>query len=552
MRFKVFFALIICFTLAPAQDIPGGFFDPRFPSTAYFRRHFTMPPLRVDLESPTRLRDFVADGKLELSLRSYIELVMANNTDINIQRLSIEVPRDAITRAYGPFDPTLSASFTSTRSTTPPTSALVGASVLTALSQPLRFTFSQTLDTGTSISATFGGEKDSTNDTFATFNPALQSSLSFSFSQPLLRNRGRSVMRLAILVAKGNFRIAENSMRNGMLNLVTAAENAYWDVVQARENLKVQEQSLKMSDASLKLYQRELELGALSPLDIYLPQSQYAAAETAVIQAKYSLAQVEDALRKMIAADLDPQTRNLPIVLTEAVLPPTETRAVDGEAAVQRALALRPDLKAAIGTVEVDDLQIKQVGNALRPSLSLTGTYTSAGRGGIQRTNVFDTNGNASILSVPGGLSDALSQIFHFGFPTYAMGLSLSLPIHDHTNAANLADDLVQKKIDSLAQRTLEQTIRLQVLQAVSQLESSKASIKSATAARDFATKALEAEQKKYELGTNTLFFVLDAETRLVTAESALLTQLIGYRRNELNLLRMTGELLDARGIAIK
>jgi outer membrane protein len=549
MRFKAFLIGIICSVLVAAQE-------PSFPRPAYFRKHFSAPDMKVELKPPVRLEDFAISGKLELSLRSYLELVMANNTDISIQLLNIEVPRNAISRSFSTFDPTLTGSFSSTRSKVPPTSALVGATTLNTLSQPARFSYQQTLETGTQYTVGFNAQKDSSNDSFAKWNPAFQSTLSFGFSQPLLRNRGAGVMRLPIMVAKGNFRISEYNMRDQMIRLVAAAETAYWDVIEARENLKVQEQSLKMSDASLKLYQRELELGALSPLDIYLPQSQYAAAETAVTRAKYSLAQAEDALRKQIGADLDPQVRNLPIVLTEAVLPPSGAGTLDREAAVKRALSLRPDLKAAAGTVDVDDLQIRQVSNSLKPDLSLTGNYNAAGRGGtfVQRTNVFDVNGLGStvVTSVPGGFGDALNQLFGFGYPTYAFGLRLTLPIRDHRAGADLADNLVQKKLDSFAVRNLEQNIRLQVLNAANQVESAKASINSATAARDFAQKALEAEQKKYELGTTTLFFVLDAESRFVTAQSQLLTQSISYRRSMLNLLRMTGELLDERGITIK
>jgi len=59
----------------------------------------------------------------------------------------------------------------------------------------------------------------------------------------------------------------------------------------------------------LKRAQRELELGAISQLEIYQPQAQYANAEILVSQAKFALQQSEDALRRQIAADLDPKLR---------------------------------------------------------------------------------------------------------------------------------------------------------------------------------------------------------------------------------------------------
>jgi outer membrane protein TolC len=149
-------------------------------------------------------------------------------------------------------------------------------------------------------------------------------------------------------------------------------------------------------------------------------------------------------------------------------------------------------------------------------------------------------------------LGDAFSQMFGFGFPIYQFGLQLRLPIRNRAAAADMADALVAKKRDTLAVRGVEQSVRLDVLNAVTQVESSKASVKLAQVALDFGRKYLEAEQKKYELGTSQIYFVLQAQQSLVNAESALVQNSIGYKRSVLDLLRRTGELLDARGISLQ
>jgi outer membrane protein TolC len=48
------------------------------------------------------------------------------------------------------------------------------------------------------------------------------------------------------------------------------------------------------------------------------------------------------------------------------------------------------------------------------------------------------------------------------------------------------------------------------------------------------------------------MYFVLQAQTNLASAESELVTQSIEYRKSLLSLLRYTGELLDERGVAIR
>ncbi len=545
MRFVLILSGLLCAVGGWAQDAPV------FPTGAYFRHHFSTPSARVELAPPARLADFVADGKLELSLRSFLELVMANNTDITIQKVTIELQRNAITRVFAKFDPSLQATFTSTRANSPASDLLAGAATVSQLTQPAVFNYQQTLQTGTQYTMGFSGVKSATNSSFATFNPSLTARLSFGFTQPLLRGRGMEITRLPILVARSRLRSGEHNLRDQVLRLLVAAESAYWDVVGARENLKVQEQALALREASLKLAQRELELGALSPLDIYQPQADRAAAEIQVSQARYRLAQTEDALRKQIGADLDPQFRNLPVVLTETALPPEDAAPLDREALVSKALAMRPDLLATVENLQTDDFNLRGATDGLRPDLSLTGSYTSSGRGG----NLLPVQGNGgggSGQMIPGGFGDALSQLFGFNFPTYAFGLTLRLPIRDRAASANLADAVVQKRLDTLRQRSLEQAIRLDVLNAISQVESSREAVKLAVIARDLAQKNLEAEQKKYELGTTILFFVLDAQNRLTTAESRLQTESINYRRNQLGLLRSTGELLEQRGIQIQ
>lgn len=549
--------LSIALGLLTAGALAGQVFDaPLFPQPSYFRKHFSIPPARVELRPPVRLQDFIVDNTLELSLRSYLELVLANNTDVQIQRLTVERQRNAIERAFGVFDPTLQASFTSTRTKTPATDVLAGAATQNTLNQPANFTYIQRLETGTNMQVGFNASKQSSNSSFQTFNPALSARMSFNFTQPLLRDRGRDVVKLPITIARSRLKAEEFAVRDQLTRLIQQAENAYWAVIQARESLRVAEAGLKLADAFLKRNQRELELGAISPLEIYQPQADYARAEIQVSQARYRLIAAEDALRRQIAADLDPDTRRLPLRLTEPVLPPEDNSELDREAAVERAYSRRPDLRQLLTNLETDDLSIRQANNRMRPELSLTGGYTSTGRGGdfFERTNVFtDVGGRSQVIRViPGGFGDALDQLFRFNYPIYSFGLTLRLPLRDRAAGADLADALLSKKLNAMRARSLEQQIRQEVLNAVTDVESSKASVKLAVVNRDLAQQALDAEQKKYELGVNTIFFVLNAQQRLVDAENQLVNQSVLYRRNLLTLERMTGELLESRGVVLQ
>jgi outer membrane protein TolC len=115
-----------------------------------------------------------------------------------------------------------------------------------------------------------------------------------------------------------------------------------------------------------------------------------------------------------------------------------------------------------------------------------------------------------------------------------------------------MADAIVNKRRDALQVRGNEQQIRLDVLTAVNLVPSSKTSVDFAITSRDFAQKRLDAENKKYELGTSQNFLVLQAQSDLITAESNVVIQSINYKRNILNLLNTTGELLEQRGVVVQ
>ncbi len=540
-------SIVVIFAMALAAPA-GGQFNV-FPDFSYFKEQWGRAPYEVEIDSVANLEDYVVDGKLQLSLDDFIELVMANHPNINLQKLNVYQQENAISRALSPFDPTATASFNTTRSQNPSVDVLQGAAVRSQLNQVGRIGYNQTFDTGTEFQTNFSSVRRSDNSSFASFNPSLSEQLQFQLTQPLLRGRGRGIQRLGVMIAESRLYETKAQVRQQVIQILFQAENAYWNAVNNRERLGVQENNLELARAFLERSRLELELGAISPLDIFQPEQQFATAQVQVTQAQYQLQQAEDAVRRQVSADLHPDVRNLPVVLTESAEPPAYTPTFDPEETVIRALLYRPEMEQRQRALEADDLSIKQANNQMKPNLNLTGTYSATGLGG----NFFERSlvGGTSSLAIPGGLGDALDQLFGFNFPTYAVGLTLQLPIRNRRAAAGLSDAVIAKRRDLLQMRNQEQQIRLDVLQAIAGVEQSKAGVQQATVARDFAQKRLDAEQKKYDLGVSTAFVVLDAQDDLVASAANLLAQSIAYRRALLTLYQATGELLDKRGVVL-
>ena len=491
------------------------------------------------LLAPQDLKDHVVNGKLVLSLDDCIRLALSYNTDIHLDHYQIDTAENNLQRVYAPFDPLLTSSFTDQRNKTPTSTQLSGASILNELTQQTQIGYSQTFQTGTNFQGSLIADKTSTNSSFNTLNPATATTLQFSVTQPLLRNRGLFPNRAPILIAQRNLKQARASFLGEVSDIIQQIVGNYWNVVLAREVLAVQQKSLDEAQKSYDHDKKALSLGALPPLDIYRSESQVASRRVGVIQAEYAVKQAEDQFRQGIAADIDPATRVLDLELTDRPEPVGELLTIDIPTALSRAIANRPELEAVHQQLAIDELSIRLAHNNLKPDLELSGFYLGNGLNGYQ-PGVANT-----------GIGTSLSQSFRFAFPAYGATLSLALPIKNHSAEANLADALVSRGHDQYQQRETNQNILLDVTSAVHALEAAKLGMEAAKVAVDLAKETLHADERKYELGTEQIFFVLDAQTQLAQAELNLIQSQVNFQVAVTQVDHATGDLLEHHHVQI-
>ncbi len=488
---------------------------------------------------PNDFQDHVVNGKLVLSLDDSIRLALANNTNIHIDHYQIETAENNLQRVYAPFDPLLTSSFSDQRAKSPTSTQLQGASVLNSLTQETQIGYSQTFQTGTSFQGSFIANKNSTNSTFNFLNPSTSTTLEFNVTQPLLRNRGLFPNRAPILIAQRNLKQAHASFLADVNNIILQIVSSYWNVVLARDNLSVQQKSLDEAQKSYDHDKKALSLGALPPLDIYRSESQVASRRVGVIQAEYSVKQAEDQFRQDIGADLVPAIRALDLDMTDQPQPVGELPTMDIPTALARAIANRPELEAAHQQLAADELSIRLAHNNLKPDLELSGFYWGNGLNGFE----------AGVVNT--GIGTSLSQSFRFAFPAYGASLSLALPIKNHGAAANLADSLVSRRRDQYQERGTNQNISLEVTNAVHALEATKLGMEAAKVAVDLARDTLHADERKYELGAEPVFFVLDAQTQLAQAELNLIQSEVNFQLAVTQVDHATGDLLEHHHVQI-
>jgi len=502
------------------------------------------PRVRSDkLPASDRLKTYVSDGKLRLSLRDAILLALEANSNIQIGETQIETSKFSLLGAFQPFDPFLLSSFQISRSSTPTSSQLQGvgdtsSSTLNVLTHGAAINYTQLFSTGTSVSAGIVGSRSSTNSGFLFLNPNYITNLSFQFTQPLLRNFGRSANTAQIRIARRELSESRSVFAAEVNDTIQQVILSYWSVVQSRGTLDVQQRALKLAEASYNRNKRSLELGALPPLDISRSESEVAARRVDLIQAEYISLQTEEALRLMLGVDQDPQLKSIGMELTESAQPNGDLENVDPDQVLTAALSSRPEVSAAKDALAIDETGIRFARNQLKPDLSLGGQYASYGIGGNQYDLVTGQ------LTSQGGLGSSFGQTFGFGFPTYQGSLTLNFPVRNRGAQARLGNSLVNRKRDLYTSRQTDETITRQVRDAVNQLNAAKLSLAAANTSVDLAKKTLRAEQRKVEIGDENDFFVLDAQTRLAAAETAQLAAQISYQVALAAIRHATGDLL--------
>ena len=97
----------------------------------------------------------------------------------------------------------------------------------------------------------------------------------------------------------------------------------------------------------------------------------------------------------------------------------------------------------------------------------------------------------------------------------------------------------------------LEQTVVVQVRNAVRQLEADLKRVKAAQVNTRLQLEKLSAEQKKYENGMSTAFQVLTFQTDLTTARRRENLAIVDYNTDLVELDRVLGILLDTRDVTI-
>src|SRR5262245_34174657 len=345
---------------------------------------------------------------VELTLDTATQRALERNLDIAVERLNPQTYDFSLAALDATYKPTLTSNFSTRSQTAFARSQTAGGDVLVTDTITNNYGLTQNMRWGGgSFAVAFNNNRQAQSDAFAIRNPALNTSLTAVYAQPLLRNFRIDGTRAQLKVTQINQQISETSLRATITRTVANVRHAYWDLVYAIQAADVAERSLQLASRLVQDNQARVEVGTLAPLDVVQAQAEEATRRQTVTQTVAARRTAELALKRLIVDGTDD---SLWTVTIEPIDRPTySSTPIDVTAAVRKALASRTDLETAHKQLQSNDINLKSLTDTQLPALDLTATYGLAGIGGPQ----FVRNGLGGTITsvIPSGFSDALGLI---------------------------------------------------------------------------------------------------------------------------------------------
>jgi outer membrane protein TolC len=569
------FALLMGFSIALAQN-PTTFTQNQ---TMASRPNATLvPPVR-----PFRLPPRTGiETQMEVSLDQTLAMALANNKDIESSRIDRLESEYTLTAAQGAYDPQLNVTSYWEQQITPIASALGGSSTGSLLSKTWLADPGVTQQLpwyGGTFKADLSSADVNSNNTFLSLNPQYETSLNFSYTQPLWRNLFYDSNRHQIDVAKKNRSLTDQQFRQRVMTIVLQAEQAYWELSYAYNNLQVQLDAVRIGIQQDESNRRQEEQGLLAPIDVVAAQTQLANFEVGAYAAQSALTAAENALKELVLPDGSAaawSSAMIPVTPADVKAPLTPL-----SDAIAEAMANRPEIAEVKINGEINQKDVRYYRDQTKPQVNLTALYTRAGLAGVVLppgpnpfTSAFgplttQLNELSALAGLPalsgvsfgssvippvlvGNYGHSLAGIWAGDFPTTEVQLNISMPIRNRTADANLGKSLAEThRIHNQMQQT-EQNIQSDVRSAMENVQMAQLRLQAAQVASESAEEQYQSEQRQFRAGTSTLFLVQQRQATMITARSQ-------ERRSEADLAEAiaqfqlaTGTILAERNINVK
>ena len=520
------------------------------------------------------------DRQRPLTIREALALALENNKDIEVARQNVKIAEFDLTAARGAYDPRLSSSTYYERINNPISSFLAGGSNGTTTSSDYTGTArleGQAPMFGGNYRLDFSSIRQTTNNQFVPLSPQYPTALTFNYIQPLLRGLRFDNSRRQIEIAKKNLSLTDAQFRQRAIETITSVQRAYWDLVFSLRNLQVQRDAVRDSQLQLEHNKRLVSEGALAPIDVVAAEAQVAGFEQSLFSSLEEVSRAENNLKNLIAVNREADLWNLSIVPTDSVdlAPPV----ISLPEALKAAMDNRPELQQSNVVREINQIDQKYFREQTKPAIDLVGSYGMVGLAGLQSRagnpfisasnqelrdrvdQLLDRAGLPLLMPQPpqalspfliGGYDRSLQNLLGNRFNNFRVGVQSNLPLRNRTAEAQFGRSLVEGQRIATQREQLEQSIQVDVRNALQVVRSAEARLHAAGIARQASEQQYQSEQRKLDAGQSTVFLVLERQTALTTARGNELRAQTDLNKAIAELQRATGNALTTNNIVVR
>lgn len=471
----------------------------------------------------------------QIGLNEAVQMALQSNLDIQVSRFDPRISQFTLSEASAIYEPDLRFSYSHNNNTSPGGFDERGLAIPAVILNTDNWgaNVGNTVEgyAPSGLTYSFGGGLSKQNRSFPGTLGAddYTGGLTASLKQPLLRNLLIDPARAAIKIDRVNLRISEEDLRRTVMDTLLKVEQAYYNLIFARENVNVQATALELASQLLRENRKRVEVGALAPLDEKQAESEVASRRAALIDAERTLSEQQNILKGLITDKYaDWNDVNLEPIDDLLAVPVVS----DVQQSWRRGLNQRPDLMALKYALERSGITLKLRKNQLWPELDLVGSY-----GHSERRDSYE---------------NVLADLPRGKYPRYSYGVILDIPLGNRTARARYKSAKADQAQSLTEYKRLEQQIMVQIDDAVKLIRSSFERVEATRAARAFAQEALAAEQKKLENGKSTSFLVLQFQRDLTVRRSDEIRALADYNNGLAQLAWREGTILERHKVEMK
>jgi HAE1 family hydrophobic/amphiphilic exporter-1 len=498
-------------------------------------------------------------GQTRITLSEVIERALANDPDLRISRIEREEAGFSVRSAQGAYDPLLGFNAYRTHAVVPVASIIGGTETgkLTQTEFAGAPQISGLVPTGGTYSLTFTNSRQKTDSDFTTLNPLYPTSLSLNLTQPLWRGLRFDENRYRVQVARKNQQLSLEQLRQRIIEVVTQAVSAYWELDYAAHNLDVQTEAVRLAERQYESNRRQAEQGILAPVDVVAAETQVATFQQGLFAAQQLLTQAENNLKTLMLPNRTDLLWGMGLTVETALT--AEVKPPSLEEAIARALKSRPELSSNALALEVNKLDARLSQEQTKPRVDAYANLSAAGLAGVAAqlgANPLAAFFPPGTVFVPpllmGNYGQSLSTLAAGTFPTAQLGVKVSLPLRNRTAESQAAISLAEGRRLRALQDQIGMAIEADVRNALQAVLATQSRLDAAGLARRSAEEQYSSEQRQFQAGTSTVFLVLQRQTDLVAARSREVRARADAGEAIANLDRATAGTTEARGIRVE